>query len=277
MYIYIVAIIFFYFISYFLIIVFLYIYSTDEQAPIPDVFDQLVDRFKLVDENTDIWFNCQVGRGRTTTGMVIAFLMTMILKNNNDILEMIKSHIVESVNIGNNNEQNNNNSCDHSFEDEEKENYDERQRLQNGEYILILQLLSILSYGKLAKKLADQAINMCDHMQNLRKVIYDVKLRLAATEPGSPKWQHDNENAHNFLVRYFYLIVFANYLLETVDQENKTPSIEYDQYQLDKTNNVSPSSSSTTTSSKTQVSFKNWLKHHREITNLLKYQPIELS
>ncbi|CAO3609264.1 unnamed protein product [Cunninghamella echinulata] len=243
---------------------------TDEQAPIPDVFDQLIDRFKVVDDNTDMFFNCQMGRGRTTTGMVTAFLMTMILKND-DILDMTRSYMVESVNIGSNE------PITNSFDEE---NNDERQRLLNGEYLSILQLLSVLSYGKLAKKLTDQAVDMCDHMQNLRKAIYDLKLRMDAAEPGSSKWQIASEGASNYLVRYFYLIVFANYLLESVDQENKTPSIEYDSYHVvPKTSNVS-SATDTKNNDKitsTQGSFKTYLKNHREITNILKYQPKELS
>lgn len=34
---------------------------TDEQAPIPDVFDQLVDRLMMVGDHTDAIFNCQMG------------------------------------------------------------------------------------------------------------------------------------------------------------------------------------------------------------------------
>lgn len=34
-----------------------------------------VDRISRADLNTEIIFNCQMGRGRTTTGMVIATLI----------------------------------------------------------------------------------------------------------------------------------------------------------------------------------------------------------
>ncbi|KAJ3194957.1 hypothetical protein HDU67_004541, partial [Dinochytrium kinnereticum] len=56
---------------------------TDEQAPIPDVFDQLIDR--ILDPSHpsplphDAIFNCQMGRGRTTTGIVITSLLEMIV------------------------------------------------------------------------------------------------------------------------------------------------------------------------------------------------------
>ncbi len=35
--------------------------STDEQAPIPGVFDEIVDRIIAIDSQTDVMFNCQMG------------------------------------------------------------------------------------------------------------------------------------------------------------------------------------------------------------------------
>ncbi|KAI8887171.1 hypothetical protein K501DRAFT_330760 [Backusella circina FSU 941] len=57
---------------------------TDEQAPIPDVFDQLIKRISNANAGVDVLFNCQMGRGRTTTGMVTACLLAMIV-NNDDL------------------------------------------------------------------------------------------------------------------------------------------------------------------------------------------------
>ncbi|KAI8337728.1 inositol hexakisphosphate-domain-containing protein [Chlamydoabsidia padenii] len=214
---------------------------TDEQAPIPDVFDQLIDRMKLSTRQTDLMFNCQMGRGRTTTGMVTACLLSMILKND-DVFDSKVSTMAHS-------------NSEEKVDLYEEDVNDEQRRQQNGEYRVILQLISVLSYGKLAKRLTDQAINMCDHMQNLRKAIYDLKLRMDTAETGSTKWHVAEEGFSNYLVRYFYLVVFANYLLEMVDhqQGGNQPS-------------VVPSGS-----------FKSWLKRHREITNIIKYQLKDLS
>ena len=50
--------------------------QTDEQAPLPGVFSQLLDRVRSgLECNADFVFNCQMGRGRTTTGMVTACLI----------------------------------------------------------------------------------------------------------------------------------------------------------------------------------------------------------
>lgn len=35
--------------------------STDEQAPIPDVFDQLIHRMHGANQGVDVLFNCQMG------------------------------------------------------------------------------------------------------------------------------------------------------------------------------------------------------------------------
>lgn len=43
---------------------------TDEKSPEEQDFDILVDKISQVDVDTEIIFNCQMGRGRTTTGMV---------------------------------------------------------------------------------------------------------------------------------------------------------------------------------------------------------------
>ncbi len=55
----------------------------DERSPSLADFDQLVDVLKSVDEKTATFFNCQMGKGRTTTGMVCAVLMRRVLDPNN--------------------------------------------------------------------------------------------------------------------------------------------------------------------------------------------------
>lgn len=48
---------------------------TDEKSPKELDFDILVHKISQADVKTEIIFNCQMGRGRTTTGMVIATLV----------------------------------------------------------------------------------------------------------------------------------------------------------------------------------------------------------
>ncbi|KAJ3193571.1 hypothetical protein HDU67_005062 [Dinochytrium kinnereticum] len=89
-----------------------------------------------------------------------------------------------------------------------------RERYLAGEYKIVLQLLGVLANGRLAKRLTDRAVDLCEHMQNLRSAIYDYKLRVEALEAGSKKHAVLKEVALNYLIRYFFLIVFADFLLE---------------------------------------------------------------
>lgn len=51
--------------------------QTDEQAPLPGALWQLLNRIRTgLSQAGDFIFNCQMGRGRTTTGMVTACLIT---------------------------------------------------------------------------------------------------------------------------------------------------------------------------------------------------------
>ena len=62
--------------------------QTDEQAPLPDALSQLLDRVKTgISEAGDFIFSCQMGRGRTTTGMVTACLISSTLSQTWDIDE----------------------------------------------------------------------------------------------------------------------------------------------------------------------------------------------
>jgi Inositol hexakisphosphate len=50
---------------------------TDEQAPLPGALSQLLARIRTgLSVAGDFVFNCQMGRGRTTTGMVTACLIS---------------------------------------------------------------------------------------------------------------------------------------------------------------------------------------------------------
>ncbi|KAI9320761.1 inositol hexakisphosphate-domain-containing protein [Dichotomocladium elegans] len=230
---------------------------TDEQAPIPDVFDQLIRRMQEVNSGVDVLFNCQMGRGRTTTGMVTACLMSMVLKNDS-LNDMTESFIADSSMSSSQPTGSLSNQRMTAELEDGDEQHEERERYQNGEYKIVLQLVSVLTYGKLAKRLTDQAINICDHMQNLRTAVYDSKLRLDAIEDRySKKYKFARAAALNYLVRYFYLIVFANYLLEEMGSLGSASIVDEDARKL--------------------TTFKEWLKGRREITNILRLQSLDLS
>ncbi|TFK40212.1 inositol hexakisphosphate-domain-containing protein [Crucibulum laeve] len=194
---------------------------TDEQAPLPDALSQLLDRVTSGMSNAgDFIFNCQMGRGRTTTGMVTACLISSTLR-----WEQQEKKIAE--------------------EESATEFYNtmdgpsEEEAYLQGEYKTILQLVGVLSHGKVAKHLTDRAIDLMQDVQNLRKAIYDYKLKVDACGKDSPKERKLRGITVNYLYRYGTLIVFANYLIEMREQTSAA------------------------------VTFPEWLHEHREITKLL--------
>ncbi|OZJ03826.1 hypothetical protein BZG36_03823 [Bifiguratus adelaidae] len=235
---------------------------TDEQSPIPDVFDMLVQRLQGIADTDDLLFNCQMGRGRTTTGQTIATLIRMIL-NNPSVHSLTSSMQLDaSLSVGEAGPNDNlglSRSRSRSIAsgivtspNPQDEDTDARARYLNGEYKIILQLVGALSYGKLAKRCADQAINLCDHMQNLRSAIYDYKLRVEQTDPTGPKWASIHAVGINYLLRYFYLIVFANYLLDMAEDAQDRADEETD-------GTVGA-----------MMPFTKWLAERREITNIIR-------
>ncbi|KAI0701909.1 inositol hexakisphosphate-domain-containing protein [Cerioporus squamosus] len=199
---------------------------TDEQAPLPGALSQLLMRVRTglqSGEAADFIFNCQMGRGRTTSGMVTACLIATT---------MAWEHAAEDKISG---EDQNANALEHY---DAMDGPSEEEAYLAGEYKVILQLVSVLSHGKLAKRLTDRAIDQMQDVQNLRKAIYDYKLKVEACEKGSAKQRKLMDLGVNYLYRYGTLIVFANYLVEMREGQS-------------------------------EVSFPEWLQTRREITMLL--------
>lgn len=207
---------------------------TDEQAPVPAVFSQLEERvITALQTGSACVFNCQMGRGRTTTGMVIASLVSTVWHYGDQLVasyEMSGSMVLPSMTASASEDGAAANlPASQSAEDEAfgqpKDNLDNREDdlwLQ-GEWRTILQLVGVLSHGKLAKKLTDRAIDRMEAVQNLRKAIYDSKLRADNAEPGTKKHKHLTTVFTNYLQRYGYLITFANYLLEKSEADGFIP------------------------------------------------------
>ncbi|KAK0535009.1 hypothetical protein OC835_002504 [Tilletia horrida] len=186
---------------------------TDEQAPIPDVFSQLENRVQLaLDTGSACVFNCQMGRGRTTTGMIISSLVSTVTWHGTAILKNASFLDDDASQVGGGGGGSSLAQSDSNLRDMVMDRED--QVYLAGEYRVILQLVGVLSRGKSAKKLADKAIDRMEAVQNLRKAIYDSKLRMDSADVGTKKHKHLSIVFANYLQRYGYLITFANYLLE---------------------------------------------------------------
>nr|XP_043636887.1 paladin [Erigeron canadensis] len=167
---------------------------TDEKAPKEQDFDTLVDRISRADLKTEIIFNCQMGRGRTTTGMVIA---TLIYFN-----RIGASGIPRTNSIGNVSAYGSN-ASDNMLNTEEA--------LLRGEYTVIRSLIRVLEGGVEGKRQVDKVIDKCSSMQNLREAIATYRNSILR-QPDEMKREALLSFFVEYLERYYYLICFAVYL-----------------------------------------------------------------
>ncbi|KAI9175819.1 hypothetical protein H9P43_006183 [Blastocladiella emersonii ATCC 22665] len=234
---------------------------TDEQAPIPHVFDVLVARIMdaAVSRATSgarhhLVYNCQMGRGRTTTGMIIASLVHTIMvpsATSAALVEVLRGGLdgatgsLANLLLYNPGLQDELDDDDNDDLAGSRAELDPSRRYLRGEYRLVMQLVAVLSHGKLAKAIADACIDACNHMQNLREAILDYKRRvealavaaglpaaaatgaevpipasLAETSKAVAKYRVARDVGINYLIRYFYLVAFAGYLLEMAEADD---------------------------------------------------------
>jgi len=182
---------------------------TDEQSPTPEDFIDLVELLvhvcpppedqtpnralltkSLYDEvkispalpltTTHLIFNCQMGRGRTTTGMVVACIYLRWALPTQTLPATPKLA-----------------------------------RNQLTEFKTIARLTRALADGPKVKEEVDTCIDMCSTMQNLREAVKALKTQTEA-EDDPKKKEFFHERAMNYLKRYFFLILFAGYLYEQV-------------------------------------------------------------
>lgn len=126
---------------------------------------------------------------------------------------------------------------------------DNNKRYISGEYKIILHLVTTLEHGKESKRYADYAIDLCSHIQNLREAIFNFKLHVESAAEKSmdahAKKAHEDlmEMGINYLVRYFYLIVFAEFVIQRAVSKGPSPAEDGE--------------------------FSTWLHNRREILNLV--------
>jgi len=95
-----------------------------------------------------------------------------------------------------------------------------------GDYDLILNLLSCLDMGEPAKALADAAIDECDAVINLREDILNHRINFAMAAMDEENRDLHYRKGAAGLERYFFLIAFASFIAETQD----TPHMKYSKW-----------------------------------------------
>ncbi|PON43261.1 Protein-tyrosine phosphatase-like [Parasponia andersonii] len=167
---------------------------TDEKSPKELDFDILVHKISEADINTKIIFNCQMGRGRTTTGMVIATFVYLNrigssgIPRSNSIGKVLDSAASAADNFPNSEE-----------------------ALRRGEYGVIRSLVRVLEGGLEGKRQVDKIIDKCASMQNLREAIASYRNSILR-QPDEMKREALLSFFVEYLERYYFLICFAVYI-----------------------------------------------------------------
>lgn len=167
---------------------------TDEKSPKELDFDILVHKISEADIDTDIIFNCQMGRGRTTTGMVIATLVYLNrigssgIPRTNSIGKVFDSLSNVTDNIPNSED-----------------------AIRRGEYAVIRSLIRVLEGGAEGKRQVDKVIDKCASMQNLREAIATYRNSILR-QPDEMKREASLSFFVEYLERYYFLICFAVYI-----------------------------------------------------------------
>jgi len=173
----------------------------DEKAPRECDFDSMVEELRDVAPDTACVFNCQMGKGRTTTGMIVACLIQDNVQGNVNVKEFPFLTV------------------DKNEIPDEEEALEEDHRL--GNYGVLEKIYKYIPEARQGKAHLDHIINLCGTpacggtgLQNLRECIqwaeqkfnFEPKLK-------KPFWR---QMSKNFLERYCYLVLFSTYLIERV-------------------------------------------------------------
>ncbi|KAK7281583.1 hypothetical protein RIF29_09702 [Crotalaria pallida] len=167
---------------------------TDEKSPKELDFDILVQKISHVDVNTEIIFNCQMGRGRTTTGMVIA---TLVYFNRIGASGIQRSNSIGRIS------QFMTNVTDRMPNSEEA--------IRRGEYVVIKSLIRVLEGGVEGKRQVDKVIDKCASMQNLHEAIAAYRNSILQ-QPDEMKREASLSFFVEYLERYYFLICSTVYL-----------------------------------------------------------------
>jgi len=176
----------------------------DEKAPTEADFDAMLSQMRNTGENTACVFNCQMGKGRTTTGMIVACLVRDTVFGQNAGKRYTPRQ------------------ADKSELPDEEEFLEEEHRL--GNYSIFERLYQYLPEAKDAKAHLDDVVDLCGEpstggtgLQNLRECIQWTEMKFNF-EPKikKPFWK---QMSRNFIERYCYLVLFTAYLHERAPRD----------------------------------------------------------
>jgi len=181
----------------------------EERAPAEYCFDMILDILKNEPASTPCVFSDQMGRGRTTLGMVVACLIKEI-QITSELRNMEKIDLVSKNTVSD--------LIHQKFESALPKTQDDDDPFIKGEFDVIKELLEAYPGTIEGKKKIDRVLDICGPspkgtgLQNLRECVIETKWKYdVASEDKQVAWK---SLILDFLERYFYLICFSTYALE---------------------------------------------------------------
>ncbi|GBG29179.1 Paladin [Hondaea fermentalgiana] len=184
---------------------------TDEQAPKVTDYDAISTIVRNTSIDTKLVFNCQMGRGRTTTGLCVATALRLwtrreLIGFSEELRNEFRAGRVSiKARV----------CCETDTLDVEERRYLE------GNYEAVGTLQRVLEHGIVAKRECDAVIDVCDAMQNLREAIYTLKVQSESGDKSPVQRAAAYNRGVHYLRRYYQLIEFVNYLI-SVSPEDRT-------------------------------------------------------
>ncbi|CAG9460890.1 unnamed protein product [Pedinophyceae sp. YPF-701] len=160
------------------------------------------------ERSTCFMFNCQMGRGRTTTGMIIASmvllhqkqLMAQPLPRWLDIDAVARGSAARRASLD-------------SPQGGANTKIDDESRLKEGMYAVVRSLMRVLQNGAGSKALLDDVIDANSAMQNLREAIAGYRTRVLKSFQFEDERSRVLSVCQEYLERYCVLLTFSSYLL----------------------------------------------------------------
>ncbi|PKI35598.1 hypothetical protein CRG98_044052 [Punica granatum] len=188
---------------------------TDGKAPKSSDFDTLAVNISSASKDTAFVFNCQMGRGRTTTGTVIACLLKLRIEYGRPIRVLVDDMVQEEeVDEGSSSgEENGSNNTPASTKlVKENSNKEQTRAFGMNDILLLWKITNIFDNGVQCREALDAIIDRCSALQNIRQAVLQYR-KVFNQQHVEPRVRRVALNrGAEYLERYFRLIAFAAYL-----------------------------------------------------------------
>jgi len=181
----------------------------EDKMPSEEDLDSITNLLKNEPASTPCVFSCQMGKGRTTAGIVTALLIKEI-QITTELKKMEKMNLIKSDTLKD--------LLYKKFEEVPAINVEEIDPLSRGEFEVIKEFCSAFPEATKAKEKIDIIIDKCGNyprgvgIQNLRQCIMETKWKFDV----SPEERQTAFKVMiiDFIERYFYIICYCMYSIE---------------------------------------------------------------